>query len=72
MPEEMSTIKCSQCGKQAHGVYSTTAMSSAYIAGFYSVAKGTPWHRYGNAGDKFLCKACLHIRMRDERRSIQP
>lgn len=72
MPEEMQLIQCGKCHKQAHGLYSPAAMNSAYIAGFYSVARGTPWHRYGQEGEKFLCKACLHDRMREERRDMLP
>lgn len=72
MPEEMNTIQCSECGKQAHGVYSTVSMKSSYIAGFYSVSDDSPWHRYGQDGESFLCKTCLHMRMRDERRSLLP
>lgn len=72
MPEEMRTIKCGNCGKEAHGVYSTVSMQASYIAGFYSVSEGSIWHRYRQGEESFLCKPCLHLRMRDERRSMQP
>lgn len=72
MPEEMRTIKCSECGKEAHGVYSTVSMQASYIAGYYSVKLDSPWHRYAQGDESFLCKTCLHTRMRDERRSLLP
>lgn len=73
MPEEMSTIECGNCHKKAHGIYSAASEHAAYIAGFYRV-KGddSPYHRYGVEGESFLCRACLHDRIREERRDFRP
>lgn len=73
MPEEMQLIECGNCHKQAHGLYSTAATRMDYIAGFYNVKSGSAWHRYqANKQEAFLCKPCLHTRMREERRSLLP
>ena len=49
------TIRCDRCNRFVEGEYGAWGVTK----GYYWVAAGSPWQRYSQPGERYICECCM-------------